>query len=104
MAAIAPAIVPPSLGQPAPTATAADIAKRAKVHEAAQSFESQFLSSMLQEMFAGVKTDGPFGGGVGEEMFRSIMTQAMADKMAKTGSLGISDSVQREILKMQGLT
>jgi Rod binding domain-containing protein len=59
---------------------------------------------MLQQMFEGVATDGPFGGGFGEEMFRSMMTDAMAKQMTKAGGIGVSDTVQREILKMQGLT
>ncbi len=104
MADLSPLAVSPSLLAAPPQLTAADIARRAQVREAAQKFEAQFLSSMLQQMFAGVQTDGPFGGGLGEEMFRSIMTEAMADKMTKSGGIGLADTVQREILKMQGLT
>ena len=58
---------------------------------------------MLQQMFEGVETEGPFGGGHGEEMFRSLMTEAMGKQMAKKGGIGLSDTIQREILKMQGL-
>jgi peptidoglycan hydrolase FlgJ len=88
-----PATLAPNLLQPAPQQTAADLAKRAK-----------FLSQMLQNMFAGVETDGPFSGGFGEEMFRSLMTEAMAKQMTKAGGVGVADTVQREILKMQGLS
>jgi Rod binding domain-containing protein len=59
---------------------------------------------MLQQMFAGVETEGPFGGGFGETMFRSVMTEAMAKQMTKAGGVGVADTVQREILKLQGLT
>jgi len=74
-----------------------------KAKDVAQKFEAQFLSSMFQQMFAGLETDGPFGGGQGEEMFRSMMTDAMGKQVAKTGGIGLAGTVQREILKMQGL-
>ena len=93
----------PNLLAPAATTTAGELA-RSKTKDVAQKFEAQFLSSMFQSMFAGLKTDGPFGGGQGEEMFRSLLTEAMAKQVTKAGGIGISDTVQREILKMQGLT
>ena len=36
---------------------------RAKAKDAAQKFESQFLAQMIGQMFEGIETDGPFGGG-----------------------------------------
>jgi flagellar protein FlgJ len=95
--------VSPTLLAPTAQTTTADLA-RGKARDAAQKFESQFLSIMLQQMFQGVKTDGPFGGGEGEEMFRSLMTEAMGKEMTKAGGIGLADTIQREILKMQGLT
>lgn len=95
--------VPPTL-TPAPTATsAADLAKRGKIKQTAQEFEASFLSVMMQQMFAGVSTDGPFGGGPGEAMFRSVLTDAMAKQVARTGGVGIAPAVEREMLKLQGL-
>jgi peptidoglycan hydrolase FlgJ len=111
---LSPATLSPTLLQPVPTA---DLSKagpaldpqavervRTRAKETAEKFEGQFLSFMLQQMFEGVKTDGPFGGGHGEEMFRSLMTDAMGKQMAKQGGIGLADTVQREMLKMQGLT
>ncbi|MBI1682122.1 rod-binding protein [Caulobacter hibisci] len=87
-----------------PTASsAAELLKRGKIKETAQKFEASFLSSMMQAMFEGVKTSEPFGGGQGEEMFKSMLTDAMAKEVAKAGGVGVSASVQREMLKMQGL-
>jgi Rod binding domain-containing protein len=117
-AALSPATVPPTLLKPvpaidvnrAPTAAAGEAgpplasdAARAKARDVAERFEGQFLGTMLQYMFQGVSTDGPFGGGFGEEMFRSVMTDAMAKQMTRAGGIGLSDTIQREILKMQGL-
>jgi Rod binding domain-containing protein len=104
MADLSLPVVSPTLTQPAGATSAAELAKRGEIRETAKKFESQFLSIMLQQMFAGVKTDGPFGGGFGEEMFRSVMTEAMGKQMARAGGIGLADTIQREILKMQGLT
>jgi Rod binding domain-containing protein len=99
---ISPVFVSPGLLTPQTPASTTDLV-RTQAKDAAQKFEGQFLSIMLQQMFQGVPTDGPFGGGFGEEMFRSMMTDAMGKEMVKTGGIGLADTVQREILKMQGL-
>jgi len=36
-------------------------------------------------------------------MFRSVLTDAMAKQMAKVGGIGIAPTVEREMLKLQGL-
>jgi Rod binding domain-containing protein len=88
---------------PLPTTPAADLAKRASIRETAQKFEASFLSIMLQQMFEGVEVEAPFGGGPGESMFKSFMTEAMAKQMTSAGGVGIADTVSREMLKLQGL-
>ena len=104
MADLSPAVVPPSLIQPAADApSAAELAKRGQIAKTAQKFEASFLSIMVQQMFEGTQTSAPFGGGPGEDMFKSFMAQAMADKIVKSGGVGLAASVQREMLKMQGL-
>ena len=94
------ALKPQALAAPTP----AQIASRASIHRTAQAFESQFLSSMIGTMFEGVSTSAPFGGGEGEEAFKSFLMDAMAKQMTKAGGVGIATSVQREMLKMQGLS
>lgn len=83
--------------------TAKDAAKRAKIKETAATFESSFMSVMMQQMFEGVKTSEPFGGGNGETMFRSMLTDAMSKQVTKSGGIGLASTIQREMLKMQGL-
>lgn len=80
-----------------------DATKRAKIAETAKTFESSFLSVMMQQMFEGVKTSEPFGGGNGETMFRSMLTDAMSKQVTKAGGIGLAPTIQREMLKMQGL-
>ena len=72
-----------------------------RIREAAQDFEASFLSRMLQPMFEGLSTEAPFGGGAGEETWRSFLVDAMARQMARAGGVGLSDVVQREMIAMQ---
>lgn len=67
----------------------------------AADFESVFLSQMLQHMSADIKTDGPFGGGPGEDMFRSLLNGEYANAMSARGGIGIADNIYRQILALQ---
>ncbi|MFA7264117.1 MAG: rod-binding protein [Caulobacter sp.] len=84
--------------------TTVDLARKRKTDDAARAFEASFLSTMLQPMFEGLSTEAPFGGGQGEAMFKSFLTDAIAKQTAKRGGLGVADTVQREMLKLQGLS
>ena len=41
--------------------------------------------------------------GQGEEMFKSVLTDAMSKQVTKAGGVGLTATIQREMLKMQGL-
>ena len=84
--------------------SATEAAKRAAIKKTATDFEASFLSTMLGQMFEGVETSAPFGGGEGEAAFKSFMVDAYAKQMAKAGGVGVAATVQREMLKMQGLS
>ena len=77
---------------------------RARIEKTAKEFESAFLSTAFQTMFAGVNTSEPFGGGEGEQAFKSFLMDAFAKQMTKAGGVGIAASVTQEMLKMQGLS
>ncbi len=68
---------------------------------AAEEFEGFFLAMFLDAMFSGIKTDGVFGGGHAEGVYRSLLNQQYGDAIAKAGGLGIADHVQRELLIAQ---
>ena len=91
---------PLKVSAPSPAQTAT----RTAIHHTAQAYESQFLSQMLGTMFEGVKTSAPFGGGEGEEAFKSFLMDAFAKQMTKAGGIGVATTVQREMLKLQGLS
>ena len=72
-----------------------------KTKAAAQDFEAVFISQMLTHMFDGIKTDGMFGGGNAEDIFRSMMVDEYGKMMSKNGGIGLSDSVMAEMIEMQ---
>ncbi len=73
----------------------------AEARKAAEEFEAFFLAQFIDRMFADLPTDGKFGGGRGEKLFRSLLSQEYGKAMASNGGVGIADSVYREILKSQ---
>ncbi len=73
----------------------------AEARKAAEEFEAFFLAQFIDRMFEDLPTDGMFGGGHGEKVFRSLLSQEYGRVMARTGGVGIADSVYREILKQQ---
>lgn len=93
----------PALPSAAAPASGDKAARTAAIAQTAQSFEASFVSSMLGQMFEGLDTSGPFGGGEGEAMFRSVLMDAFGKAVAKRGGVGVAAAVQREMLKMQGL-
>ncbi len=68
---------------------------------AAQDFEAFFLTRMMESMFEGVSTNGLFGGGEAEKMYRSLLLDEYGKEMAKLGGIGVQDQVMRTILDMQ---
>ena len=97
-------VLTPTLSAPGQVASGlSEQAKRAAIAKTAQSFESSFLSSMMSYMFEGVDAPTPFGGGMGEQAFKSFLTDAYAKEMTARGGIGVAASVQREMLKLQGL-
>ncbi len=84
-----------------PTATGGD-ANKARIEKTARDFETSFLSVMIGQMFEGVSTAAPFGGGQGEEAFRSFMNDAFAKSITQHGGIGLSKHIASELLKLQG--
>tara|TARA_R110000868_G_scaffold151621_3_gene376149 strand:+ start:5061 stop:5369 length:309 start_codon:yes stop_codon:yes gene_type:complete len=96
---IAPAALAQTYAQP--TLPTAKPHSNTRAWATAQDFEAQFMSSMVQTMFDGIKTDETFGGGPGEDTFRSMLVSQYGQEMSKAGGFGIADQIYGEILKMQ---
>jgi Rod binding domain-containing protein len=69
--------------------------------KAAQDFEAVFINEFLGAMFEGIQTDGPFGGGPGEAIFRSLMLDQYSKTIASQGGFGLADAVKRQLLAVQ---
>jgi len=91
----------PAFGSPRgiPMSGGADRTEAAK--KTGQDFEAFFVTSMLESMMAGLKTDKMFGGGQGETLYRSMLNQYYGKAIAARGTLGIGSMIQHEILRMQ---
>ncbi len=85
-------------GMPPTTAPTADATAARKT---AQDFEGFFLSQVFDTMFSGLGADTMFGGGNGETIYRSLLLQEYSKVASSSGSIGIADAVQREILQAQ---
>lgn len=72
-----------------------------KIAESSEDFEAVFIAEMMKPMFEGIESDGMFGGGKGEEVFKSLLLQEYGKLTAKTGKIGIADAVQNELIKLQ---
>ncbi len=89
------------LAQSAPLKVPAAGGNAAAAGKAAKEFESVFISQFLGSMFSGISTDGPTGGGEGEEMFRSLMVDQYGKSMEQRGGFGLASALQRQLLKHQ---
>ena len=72
-----------------------------QIETAAKEFEAVFITEMMKPMFDGIETDGTFGGGKGEEVFRGVLLDEYGKMLAKSGQLGIADKIKAEMIRMQ---
>ena len=86
---------PLTVAAPHPTANISAAKK------AAQEFEGVFISEFLGNMFEGISTDGPFGGGQGEAMFRSLMLDEYGNQISASGGFGLADAITKSLLAHQ---
>jgi peptidoglycan hydrolase FlgJ len=64
----------------------------ARLREAAQKLEANFLAEMLRSAGLGGKP-GNFAGGVGEDQFSTFLVSAQAEQMARAGGIGLAESL-----------
>jgi len=75
-----------------PQGTLGPAKNTSQVAKAAEDFEAVFINEFMGAMFEGIKTDGPFGGGPGESIFRSLMidqySKAVPSREVRLGHRG----------------
>ena len=77
--------------------------QHAQLRQQAEDLEGVFLTMLTKEMFAGLKSadDKNFGGGFGEETWRSMQAEQLAGTMAQNGGLGLADQLMGELIALQ---
>jgi peptidoglycan hydrolase FlgJ len=75
--------------------------QNAALFQQAKDLEGVFLNTLTSEMFSSIKTDGTFGGGFGEETWRSMQSEQLADSIAKSGGVGLAAEITRSLLDAQ---
>ena len=73
----------------------------AKARATGQDFEAVFLNSMFSQMFTGIGTEGPFGGGPATGVWRSFLTDEYAKSFAKSGGIGLAPHVFSSLIAQQ---
>jgi len=73
----------------------------AELRKAAEQFTGVFMSQMFGHMFEGIGTDTMFGGGQGEEMFRSVLTDEYGKAAAKQNVGGLTDKIMHALIAQQ---
>jgi Rod binding domain-containing protein len=63
-----------------------------KLREAAQKLEATFLAEMLKSAGLGTSRTS-FGGGIGEDQFSSFLRDAQSIELAKSGGIGLAESL-----------
>lgn len=81
---------------------AVDVKGLDRIRKVSQEFESVFLGTMFEEMFAGIEEEeGPLGAGAAGSAWRSMRVEEMAKTVSAAGGIGIATHVQRQLIAMQ---
>lgn len=76
----------------------ARLREQAKLRQACQLFEAQFLKTLWKEMRKTVPKAGLINGGQAEQMFTDLLDQAVSDSSVKGGrSMGIAAMLEKQL-------
>lgn len=78
-------------------------ASKSEIRKVAEDFEGMFVAEMMRPIFDDIKTeDDPyFGGGHGEEMFKSMLVDEYGKSLSASGSLGIADMIEAQLIRLE---
>lgn len=75
---------------------------REHIREAAESFETTFISQMVSHMFKNIGNgDGMFGGGSAEGVWKTHYLDEISKSITSRGGIGIASVIERELLQLQ---
>lgn len=67
-----------------------------RLWKAAKEFEALFMAQMFAQMRKTVPVNPMFGGGKGEEIFRDLLDQQVAQDMVEQKSFGLAEQLYRQ--------
>ncbi|WP_292291558.1 rod-binding protein [Marivita sp.] len=85
-----------SLPRPAVPGSTGGPASDAHIAKVAEEFEAVFIATMLEGMLEAARPK-TMGGGMGEQMFTSLMSTEIAKEIARSGGVGLARSVEAQI-------
>lgn len=71
------------------------------LEDVAQEFESLFVQQLLTVMRQSLGDDGLFEGNTGQDMYASMMDQALAQALSEDGGIGLAGPILQSLRKMQ---
>jgi len=74
-----------------------------QLRQVAEDFEAVFIGQMLQPLFRNLGAEEPFSSGESEKMWRTMQVDEYGKAIAKSGGIGLADSVLKEMIKLQEL-
>jgi len=94
--------IPQTISQTPPGTEGANAAQQPsrRARAAAVKLEAGFLSEMLKAAGFGQQISG-FSGGTGEDQFASFYRDAVAQRMAEAGGLGLAEQFFKAIMEAQ---
>lgn len=87
-----------------PQISPVSVKSRAEIKKAAQDFEAVFISEMIRPIFDHLSDEqNPLfgGGGYEQEVYNSFLVDQLGKSVAQRGGIGIAQSVEKELLKLQ---
>ena len=74
----------------------------AMMRQQAKDLEGVFLNTLTKQLFSSLKTDDKnFGGGFGEETWRGMQAEQLANTLADQGGIGLAEQLMPTLLRMQ---
>lgn len=67
----------------------------------AEELESVFINTLVGQMFSSIDTNGDFGGGYGEETWRSMQSEQFAASISRSGGVGLADQIMQNLIAAQ---
>ena len=84
-------------------ANGVDAKTDAKLKKISQDFESVFLEGTFDRMFSGLGEEGPLGASEtdGGNVWRSMLSGEYAKGITRSGGIGMSNDIYRELVRLQ---